>query len=68
MVILLENVCCHLYFSEYWLVHHKKEELIATHPSADHAQYDLKAETDWTRVTIHVFHISHWWKMEKCYC
>jgi len=45
----------------------KKKKKLATHPSADHAQCDLKAERGWTEVTIHVFHISHWWKMEKSY-
>jgi len=46
----------------------RRRRRIATHPSADHAHYVLKAERDWTKVTIHVFHISHWWKMEKSYC
>jgi len=45
----------------------KKKEKITTHPSADHVQCDLKAERDWTKVTIHVFHVSCWWKMEKSY-
>jgi hypothetical protein len=26
--------------------------IIATHPSADHVQCDLKAERDWTKVTF----------------
>jgi hypothetical protein len=61
--VFVSNGCC--------ITRKKKdeeEETFVTHLSADHAQCDLKLDRDWTTVTIHVFHISHWWKMEKSYC